>query len=54
MSQFVEWFASALTDAGWPRVFTTLISSDEGRLTALEFSEAVQGSTGAISGGSGT
>jgi hypothetical protein len=33
MSQFVEWFAGALTDAGWPRVFATLISSDERRLT---------------------
>lgn len=52
--QFVERFASALTDAGFQRmharVFAALHGTDSGRLTAAEIAEMLQVSPAAISG----
>ncbi len=52
--QFVERFASALTDAGFPRmaarVFAVLHGTDSGRLTAAEIAERLQVSPAAVSG----
>jgi DNA-binding transcriptional regulator GbsR (MarR family) len=55
MHRFVERFASALTEAGVPRmparVFAALLASDSGRLTAAELSGLLQASPAAVSGG---
>jgi DNA-binding transcriptional regulator GbsR (MarR family) len=52
--QFVEHFASALTDAGFQRmharVFAALHGTDSGRLTAAEIAEILQVSPAAVSG----
>jgi len=52
--QFVERFASALTDAGFQRmharVFAALHGTDSGRLTSAEIAESLQVSPAAISG----
>jgi DNA-binding transcriptional regulator GbsR (MarR family) len=52
--QFVERFASALTDAGLQRmparVFSVLHGTDSGRLTAAEIAERLQVSPAAVSG----
>jgi DNA-binding transcriptional regulator GbsR (MarR family) len=52
--RFVEQFASAMTEAGVPRmparVFSALCASDSGRMTAAELAEALQVSPAAISG----
>jgi DNA-binding transcriptional regulator GbsR (MarR family) len=54
VSQFVERFASALTDAGvqrmHARVFAVLHATDSGRLTAAEIAERLQISPAAVSG----
>ena len=54
ISQFIERFAGTMTDAGMPRlparVFTTLLVSDDGRLTAAELAQRLQASAGGISG----
>jgi DNA-binding transcriptional regulator GbsR (MarR family) len=54
VQQFVERFASALADAGMPRmpalVFVALLASDSGRLTADELAAQLQISRAAISG----
>ncbi len=52
--RFVERFASAMVDAGVPRmparVFAALQTADSGRLTSAEISELLQVSPAAISG----
>jgi DNA-binding transcriptional regulator GbsR (MarR family) len=52
--QFVERFASALTDAGFQRmharVFAVLHGTDSGRLTSAEIAERLQVSPAAVSG----
>jgi predicted transcriptional regulator len=52
--RFVERFASGLVDAGMARmparVFTALLATDSGRLTAAELAELLQASPAAISG----
>lgn len=52
--RFVERFASALVDAGVPRmparVFAALLTADSGRLTSAEVAELLQVSPAAISG----
>jgi DNA-binding transcriptional regulator GbsR (MarR family) len=52
--RFIERFASALMDAGMPRmpsrVFVALLASDSGRLTAAELAERLHVSPAAISG----
>ncbi|MGH3375588.1 MAG: GbsR/MarR family transcriptional regulator [Actinoallomurus sp.] len=52
--QFVERFASALTDAGFQRmharVLASLYGTDSGRLTSAEIAESLQVSPAAISG----
>ena len=52
--RFIERFASALMDAGMPRmpsrVFVALLASDSGRLTASELAEQLHVSPAAISG----
>jgi DNA-binding transcriptional regulator GbsR (MarR family) len=52
--QFVERFASALTDAGFQRmparVFSALHGTDSGRLTSAEIAEILQVSPAAVSG----
>jgi len=54
VNQFVERFASALVDAGVPRmpalVFVALLATDSGRLTADELAVQLQVSRAAISG----
>jgi DNA-binding transcriptional regulator GbsR (MarR family) len=54
VGQFVEHFASALTDAGLQRmharVFAVLHGTDSGRLTAAEIAERLQVSPAAVSG----
>jgi DNA-binding transcriptional regulator GbsR (MarR family) len=54
VGQFVEHFASALTDAGLQRmharVFAALHGTDSGRLTAAELAERLQVSPAAVSG----
>jgi hypothetical protein len=51
---FIERFASALTDAGMPRmparVFTGLLATDAGRLNAADLASLLQVSPAAISG----
>jgi DNA-binding transcriptional regulator GbsR (MarR family) len=52
--QFVERFASVMTQAGMPRmparVFARLLAEDEGACTAAELAESLQASPAAISG----
>jgi hypothetical protein len=52
--RFVERFASALADSGWPRmparVWVGLLTADDGRMTAGELAELLQVSPAAISG----
>lgn len=54
IGRFVERFASTLADAGFPRlaarVFSTLLVSEDGRLTAAELAERLHASTGGVSG----
>ncbi|MGW4384554.1 GbsR/MarR family transcriptional regulator [Kitasatospora sp. NPDC004531] len=54
VSEFVERFATVLTDAGFPRmparVFTALLTSDSGRLTSAELAEQLRISPAAVSG----
>jgi len=51
---FIERFASVLTDAGFARmparIFTALLATDSGRLTAAELAEVLQVSPAAVSG----
>lgn len=53
-TRFAARLAAMLTDIGFPRmparVFTTLLCTDSGRLTAGEIAAAIQGSAGAVSG----
>jgi DNA-binding transcriptional regulator GbsR (MarR family) len=53
--QFIERFASLLTDSGIPRmparIFAALLSSDTSRLTAEELAAQLQVSPAAVSGG---
>ncbi len=53
-ARFVERFAAALTEAGFPRMparaFAALFATDSGRLTAAELAESLQASPAAISG----
>jgi DNA-binding transcriptional ArsR family regulator len=53
-ARFVERFGGALVDAGMPRmparVFATLLSDDDGALTAAQLAERLQVSPAAISG----
>jgi DNA-binding transcriptional regulator GbsR (MarR family) len=55
VGKFVERFASALVEAGIPRmparVFAALFAEDSGTLTAAELSERLQASPAAVSGG---
>jgi DNA-binding transcriptional regulator GbsR (MarR family) len=57
VARFVEQFASALIEAGFPRmparVFAALLASDSGRLTAAELAERLGVSPAAISGAVG-
>jgi predicted transcriptional regulator len=54
VSRFIEDFASALVEMGVPRmparVFTALLTSDSGRLTAAELAARLQASPAAVSG----
>ncbi|GAA2247644.1 MarR family transcriptional regulator [Kitasatospora cystarginea] len=55
VAAFIERFASVLSDAGFPRmparIFTALLATDSGRLTAAELAELLQVSPAAVSGG---
>lgn len=55
VTRFVERFAQVLVDSGVSRIssriFSALLASDDGRLTAGELAERLQASAGAISGG---
>lgn len=55
VSKFTERFAQVLVDSGVSRIssriFSALLASDDGRLTAAELGERLQASAGAISGG---
>ena len=55
LGRFVERFASVLVEAGIPRmparVFSALLASDEGSLTAADLSEQLKASAAAVSGG---
>lgn len=52
--RFVEQFASILIDAGFQRmparVFSAILASESGRMTAAELADALQASPAAISG----
>ena len=54
VSRFVERFASALLEAGMPRMptraFAALLATDSGVLTAAELADALQVSPAAVSG----
>jgi DNA-binding transcriptional regulator GbsR (MarR family) len=54
VSRFIERFASAMVEAGMPRmparVFVALLASDSGRRTAAELSAVLQVSPAAVSG----
>ncbi len=54
IARFIERFAAALADAGFPRmparVFAGLLTTDSGRLSAAELAEMLQVSPAAISG----
>ncbi|WP_354642778.1 GbsR/MarR family transcriptional regulator [Kitasatospora camelliae] len=51
---FIERFAGVLVDAGFPRmparIFTALLATDSGRLTAAELADSLQVSPAAVSG----
>lgn len=53
-SRFVEGFAAVLTEAGFPpmpaRVFSALLATDSGTMTAAELSQSLKASPAAISG----
>jgi DNA-binding transcriptional regulator GbsR (MarR family) len=55
VARFIERFASVLVEAGIPRmparVFSALLATDSGRLTAAELSEQLKASAAAVSGG---
>ena len=55
IERFVEQFAQVLVDAGMPRIAAriaiTIMTTDEGRLTAAELAERLHASPAAISGG---
>ena len=55
VARFVERFASVLVEAGIPRmparVFSALLATDSGTLTAAELSEQLKASPAAVSGG---
>lgn len=55
VERFIERFTQAFVDAGVPRmaarIFVTLLSVDDGQLTATELAERAQASAAAISGG---
>jgi len=55
LGRFVERFASVLVEAGIPRmparVFSALLASDAGSLTAADLSAQLQASAAAVSGG---
>jgi DNA-binding transcriptional regulator GbsR (MarR family) len=52
--RYAEQFGNVLADSGWPRmsarVFTAILASEEGRMTAAELAERLQASPAAISG----
>ena len=54
VGRFIERFAGVLVEGGMPRmparVFTALLASDSGRLTAAELAEALKVSPAAVSG----
>ena len=54
VSAYVERFGNTLTEAGMPRlasrVFAQLLADDDGRMTAVELTEALEVSPAAISG----
>ena len=54
VAAYVERFGDTLTDAGMPRlasrVFACLLADDDGRMTAVELTEALDVSPAAISG----
>src|SRR5262249_29491061 len=54
VAAYVERFGDTLTDAGMPRlasrVFAQLLADDDGRMTAVELTEALDVSPAAISG----
>lgn len=54
VARFVERFGGVLVEAGFPRmaarVFSVLMASEDGRLTAAELAERLQASPAAISG----
>ncbi|HEX7994495.1 MAG TPA: MarR family transcriptional regulator, partial [Streptosporangiaceae bacterium] len=55
VARFIERFASVLVEAGIPRmparVFSALLATDSGRLTAAELADQLQASPAAVSGG---
>jgi predicted transcriptional regulator len=55
VGRFIERFASALVEAGIPRmparVFAALLADDDGRLTAAELAGLLRASPAAVSGG---
>ncbi|MFB6725311.1 GbsR/MarR family transcriptional regulator [Kribbella sp. NPDC056345] len=52
--RYAEQFGNLLADTGWPRmagrVFSAILASEEGRMTAAELSEQLQASPAAVSG----
>lgn len=54
VGRFIERFASALTDSGFPRMparaFVALLATDSGRLTAAELADRLRASRAAVSG----
>lgn len=54
LGRFIERFATTLVELGFPRmparVFTVLLSTDDGRLTAAELADALDISPAAVSG----
>lgn len=54
VQRYAEQFSNVLTESGWQRmsarVFTAILASEEGRLTAAELAERLHASPAAISG----
>lgn len=52
--RYAEQFGNLLADTGWPRmsarVFTAVLASEDGRMTAAELSDRLQASPAAVSG----
>jgi DNA-binding transcriptional regulator GbsR (MarR family) len=52
--RYAEQFGNLLADTGWPRmagrVFSAILASEDGRLTAAELAEQLQASPAAVSG----